>query len=56
MPHGIDTSPWQRPDPAMLADAVTSGVLAALDGARMYVDGSGVAQLVNTHNARNLRR
>ncbi|MBP2320496.1 phage-related protein [Kibdelosporangium banguiense] len=43
-------------DPALLADAVTAGVLAALDGARLQVDGAGVARLVNTVNARNARR
>lgn len=48
-------SGWQG-DPALLADAVTAGVLAALDGARLTVDGAGVARLVNTVNARNARR
>jgi phage-related protein len=46
---------WQA-DPGLLAEAVTAGVLAALDGARMQVDGAGVARLVNTVNARNARR
>ncbi|MEV6609896.1 hypothetical protein [Kutzneria sp. NPDC051319] len=39
-----------------LAGAVTAGVLAALDGARLRVDGAGVARLVNDVNARNARR
>ncbi|MFI9381238.1 hypothetical protein [Kutzneria sp. NPDC052558] len=39
-----------------IAGAVTAGVLAALDGARMRVDGAGVARLVNDVNARNARR
>lgn len=43
-------------DPATMQAAITLGVLAALDGARLSVDGAGVAQLVNTHNARNARR
>lgn len=41
---------------AGIADAVTAGVLAALDGARMTVDGAGVARLVNKSNARKARR
>ncbi|WP_240522209.1 phage tail protein, partial [Amycolatopsis vastitatis] len=41
---------------AGIADAVTAGVLAALDGARMTVDGTGVARLVNKSNARKARR
>ncbi len=48
-------SRWQA-DPGLLAEAVTAGVLAALDGARMTVDGAGVARLVNTVNTRNARR
>ncbi|GAB3873754.1 hypothetical protein GCM10029964_014550 [Kibdelosporangium lantanae] len=50
------TNGWQQLDPNALAAAVTAGVLAALDGARMTVDGAGVARLVNTVNARNARR
>jgi phage-related protein len=56
---GASTPPvptgWQA-EPGLLAEAVTAGVLAALDGARMQVDGAGVARLVNTVNARNARR
>lgn len=47
-PLGMDA--WE------ISAAVTAGVLAALDGARLRVDGSGVARLVNTANARNARR
>jgi phage-related protein len=54
---GAPTGPtgWQA-DPGLVAEAVTAGVLAALDGARMQVDGAGVARLVNIVNARNARR
>ena len=43
-------------DAQAIADAVTAGVMAALDGARLRVDGAGVARLVNTVNAANARR
>lgn len=43
-------------DLSAMADAVAAGVLAALDGARLRVDGTGVARLVNTANVRNARR
>lgn len=43
-------------DASAMAAAVTAGVLAAFDGARLRVDGSGVARLVNNVNARNARR
>jgi len=36
--------------------AVTAGVLAGLHGARMKVEGDGVAKLVNTTNSSNARR
>ncbi|WP_157440579.1 phage tail protein [Actinokineospora inagensis] len=39
-----------------MSAAVTAGVLAALDGARLQVDGAGVARLVNDTNLRNARR
>ncbi|MBM7771722.1 phage-related protein [Actinokineospora baliensis] len=39
-----------------LSAAVTAGVLAALDGARLRVDGAGVARLVNDANLRDARR
>lgn len=41
---------------ADLQRAVTTGVLLALDGARMRVDGNGVARLVNKTNSINARR
>ncbi|CRK55424.1 Phage tail length tape-measure protein [Alloactinosynnema sp. L-07] len=47
-PMGADTS--------AITAAVAAGVLAALDGARLHVDGAGVARLVNTANAQNARR
>ncbi|MEV4313007.1 hypothetical protein [Actinocrispum sp. NPDC049592] len=46
---------WQA-DPGMLTAAVTAGVLAALDGARMTVDGAGVARLVNTVDGAGVAR
>ena len=43
-------------DAAAITAAVTAGVLAALDGARMRVDGPGIARLVNSVNVANARR
>ncbi|WP_410648154.1 hypothetical protein [Amycolatopsis sp. cmx-4-54] len=43
-------------DAASISAAVTAGVLLALDGARLRVDGAGTARLVNTVNAANSRR
>ncbi|WP_326950264.1 hypothetical protein OG439_16640 [Amycolatopsis sp. NBC_01307] len=43
-------------DLAAVTDAVAAGVLAALDGAQMTVDGAGIARLVNRANARKARR
>ncbi|MBE1574475.1 hypothetical protein ACFORH_38840 [Amycolatopsis roodepoortensis] len=43
-------------DAASISAAVTAGVLLALDGARLRVDGAGTARLVNTVNAANARR
>jgi phage-related protein len=40
---------------SQLTTATTNGVLAALDGAKMTVDGSGVARLVNLTNRANAR-
>jgi len=39
-----------------MANAVTDGVLAAFNGSRLQVDGTGMAKLVNKTNSRNLRR
>lgn len=52
-PFGVATSAL---DAASITAAVAAGVLAALDGARLRVDGSGTARLVNTVNAANARR
>ncbi|WP_328604768.1 hypothetical protein OG943_32700 [Amycolatopsis sp. NBC_00345] len=53
---GADRSAGRGADPVAITDAVTAGVLAALDGARMTVDGAGIARLVNKSNARKARR
>lgn len=53
---GSDGSAGRGVDLVALTDAVTAGVLAALDGARMSVDGAGIARLVNKSNARKARR
>ena len=39
-----------------IAGSVRDGVLAGFNGARLNVDGSGVAKLVNTVNQKNARR
>lgn len=39
-----------------VAGAVYDGVLAAFNGSRLQVDGTGMAKLVNKTNSRNLRR
>ena len=39
-----------------IAGSVRDGVLAGFNGARLSVDGSGVAKLVNTVNQKNARR
>lgn len=43
-------------DYAALLNAVTEGVLGGFNGARLSVDGTGLARLVNTTNSRNSRR
>ncbi|MBP2479098.1 phage-related protein [Crossiella equi] len=43
-------------DAELMRAAVTAGVLAALDQARLRVDGAGVARLVNATNTSNARR
>ncbi len=51
-----DESAGRGADLAAVTEAVTAGVLAALDGAHMTVDGAGIARLVNRSNARKARR
>jgi len=39
-----------------ITGAVYEGVMAAFNGSRLQVDGTGMAKLVNKTNSRNLRR
>ncbi|MCK2239402.1 MULTISPECIES: hypothetical protein [unclassified Crossiella] len=49
-------SPSSTVDAEVMQAAVTAGVMAALDHARLRVEGSGVARLVNATNTSNARR